>query len=58
MLMMLIVYAGRMIHKIRKNTETLAVASKENGVEVNAEKRKYMLTSQDQNAGPNHDRDR
>jgi len=30
------------------------VASKEIGLEVNGEKAKYMVVSQDQNAGQNH----
>jgi len=34
--------------------EALAVASKENGPEVNADKIKYMVMSQDQNAGWSH----
>jgi hypothetical protein len=36
--------------------EALAVASKENGLEVNADKIKYtyMVMSQDQNAGQSH----
>jgi hypothetical protein len=38
----------------KKKTETLTDASKEAGLEVNAEKTKYML-SQHQNAGQNHD---
>jgi hypothetical protein len=33
------------IHTIRKNTEALVVASKEIGLEVNAEKTKYMVMS-------------
>jgi hypothetical protein len=37
-----------------KNTETLIDASKEVGLEVNAEKTKYMLLSPRQNAGQNH----
>jgi hypothetical protein len=37
----------------RKNTETLLIASKEIGLEVNAEKTKYMVMSRDQNAGQN-----
>jgi hypothetical protein len=41
------------IHTIRKNTEALLIASKEIGLEVNAEKTKYMFMSQDQNAGQN-----
>jgi hypothetical protein len=44
---------GGSIHTVRKNTEVLVIASKETGLEVNAEKTKYMVTSQDQNAGQN-----
>jgi hypothetical protein len=44
---------GGSIHTIRKNTEVLLVASKEIGLEVNAEKTKYMVMSRDQNAGQN-----
>jgi ribosomal protein S2 len=40
---------------IKKNTETLIDASKEVGLEVNAEKTKYMLLYCHQNAGKNHD---
>jgi RNA:NAD 2'-phosphotransferase (TPT1/KptA family) len=32
----------------------LVVASKETGLEVNADKAKYMVTSQDLNAGQSH----
>jgi hypothetical protein len=55
----LLVYAdvinilGGSIHTIRKNTEALLIASKETGLEVNAEKTKYMFMSRDQNAGQN-----
>jgi hypothetical protein len=38
-----------------KNTKTLIDASKEVGLEVNAEKTKYMLLSHHQTAGQNHD---
>jgi hypothetical protein len=41
------------IHTIRKNTEALLIASKEIGLEVNAEKTKYMVMSRDQNTGLN-----
>ena len=45
---------GGSSHTIQKNTEGLVVNNKENGLEVNAEKIKYMLTSQNQHAGQNH----
>jgi hypothetical protein len=49
----LLVYAdnvqvlGGSIHGIKKNTEILVVASKEIGIEVNADKNTYMVISQD-----------
>jgi hypothetical protein len=43
---------NRSIHTIKK-TESLVVASKETGLEVNAEKIKYMVMSGDQAAGQN-----
>jgi hypothetical protein len=42
---------GESVNTIRKNTGALVVASKETGLEVNADKTKYMITSQDQNVG-------
>ena len=42
---------GGSMHAIKKNTEALIVASKESGLEVTADKTKYMVMSQDQNAG-------
>jgi hypothetical protein len=52
----LLVYAddnilGGSVHTIRKNTEALLVCSKEIGLEVNADKTKYVVMSRDQNAG-------
>ena len=38
---------GGSIHTIKENAEALLVASKENGLEVNADKTKYMVKSQD-----------
>ena len=42
------------ILNIKKHTEAVVFAGKETGLEVNAEKTKYMVVSQDQNAGQNH----
>jgi hypothetical protein len=41
---------GRSIHTRKKNTEALVFASKDITLEVNADKTKYIVTSQDQNA--------
>jgi len=41
---------GGSIYTIKENTEALVVASKENGLEVNTDKTKNMVMSQDQNA--------
>jgi hypothetical protein len=55
----LLVYAdvnilGGSTHSIKKNAEDLVIASKAIGLEVNAEKTKYMVMSRNQNAGHNH----
>ena len=42
---------GGSIHTMRKNKEAFLVASKEIGLEVNADTTKFMVMSQDQNAG-------
>ena len=39
------------MHTIKENSEALIVTSKEIGLEVNADETKYMVVSQDQNAG-------
>jgi hypothetical protein len=39
------------IHTVKENAEALVVATKEIGLEVNADKTKYMIVSRDQNAG-------
>ena len=38
----------------KENGKALVVAAKETGLEVNADKTKYMVTSRDQNAGRTH----
>jgi hypothetical protein len=45
---------GGSIHSIKKNAEYLVIASKAIGLEVNAEKTKYMVMSRNQNAGHSH----
>ena len=42
---------GRSVHTVKKNREALLVGSKEFGLEVNADKNKYMVMARDQNVG-------
>ena len=49
-----LIFISGSIHTIKKNIEALVVASKENGLEINAEKTKYMGISRDHNAGRSH----
>ena len=49
-----VVILGASVHTIKKNAETLVVASKEIGLEINADKTKHMVMSQDQNARQSH----
>jgi len=56
----LLVYAddvntfGGRVDTITENSEALVVASMKIGLEVNADRTKYMVMSRDQNAGRNH----
>jgi len=45
---------GGSVHTIKENTEAFVVASKETGLEENADKTKYRVRSRDQNAGRRH----
>jgi hypothetical protein len=45
---------GGSVHTIKENTEPLVVASEEIGLEVIADKTKYMVLPQDQIAGQSH----
>ena len=45
---------GRSIHTVKENAKALVVATKEIGLEVNADKTKYMVKSREQTAGLSH----
>jgi hypothetical protein len=45
---------GGSVHTVKENAEALVMATKEIGLEVNADKTKYMIMSRDQNAGRSH----
>ena len=45
---------GGSVHTVKANAEAGLVATKETGVEVNADKTKYMIMSRDHNAGRSH----
>jgi len=40
------IFGGR-VHTVKEKVESLIVASKENGLEVNADKTKYIVMSRD-----------
>jgi len=42
------------LHTLKENAETLVAATRETGLEVSADKTKYMVMSRDQNAGRIH----
>ena len=45
---------GRSAHTVKGNAESLLVATKEIGLEVNTDKTKYMVMSRNRNAGWGH----
>jgi hypothetical protein len=45
----------RSVHTIKRNTESLVIASKETGLELYADKTEYMVMSRDKNVGRSHD---
>jgi len=49
--LMMLIYLEEAYITVKENAETLIVASKEIGLEVKADKSKYMVKSRDQNAG-------
>ena len=40
----MLIYWGGSVHSIKENAETLIVTSKENGLEINADKTKYKVS--------------
>jgi len=59
----LLVYAddvnilGGSVHTVKENVGALVLASKEIGLEVNADKSKYTVMSRDKNGGRSHSKD-
>jgi hypothetical protein len=47
---------GGSVHTVKKNAESLLFSRKEIGLEVNADKNKYMVIYRDHNAGQSHNR--
>ena len=45
---------GGSAHTVKENVEALLFATKQIGLEVNADKTKYLVMSRDQNAGRGH----
>jgi hypothetical protein len=45
---------GGSIHMLKEDAEALVAATSENGLEISADKTKYMVMSRDRNAGRNH----
>jgi hypothetical protein len=52
--LVIFMYLRYLYHTVKKNTDSLVVDSKENGIEVNTDKTQYMVMSRDQNAGRCH----
>jgi len=55
-MLMMLIYRTELYILQKENTRAIEVASKETGLEVNADVTKYMVTSPDQNVGQDHNR--
>jgi len=49
-----VILLGGSVHTVKENAKALVLATKEIGLEVNADKTKYMVMSRDRNAGRGH----
>jgi hypothetical protein len=45
---------GGKVHTIKKNMDALVIASKESGLQINADKTQYVVMPRDQTAGQSH----
>jgi hypothetical protein len=45
---------GQNVHTVKENTQASVVVRKESGLEIHAEKTKYMIMSRNQKAGQHH----
>ena len=53
-MLLMIIYWEEAKHTVKENAEALVVAAKEIGLEVNADKTKYMVMSREQTVGLSH----
>ena len=53
-MLMMLIYWGGSVHTVKENAESLVVATKEIGLDVNADKTKYMVMSRGETAGLSH----
>jgi len=51
---MMLIYWEEVLHTLKENAEALVAATREIGLEISADKTKYMVMSRDQNAGRNN----
>ena len=49
-----VIMLGGTVNTMKEKAEALIMARKETGVEINADKTKYIIMSRDQNAGQSH----
>ena len=50
----MLIYMGERLHNVKNGTYALVIATKETGLEVNSDERKYMVMALYQNGGWRH----